>query len=107
MQLGRVIKGPDVGTDADAEVEHLLADDIVVRHLHAGVAAGVFAVDHVDGAKAEVLVGAGDGVARDGAAGGAKDNDAAVGRPSDLDGQSTYVPDIMVLYKPDCSALAS
>lgn len=98
MQLVRVVKGPHVGANTNTEVEHFLANNVVVGYLYAGITATVLVVDHVNGAEAEILVRAGNGVVRDGAARGAKYDDATVSRSSDLHGgQSTFIPEIMAL----------
>lgn len=83
-QEERVVEGPDVRADGNADAEELLAGDDVVSHKDVGIAAAVQVVDHVDGAKAFVGGGRSDRIAGYGGAGSAEQDDSSVSAAGDL-----------------------
>lgn len=79
-----IAKGPNVGTNANAKVEQLLALDVVVGDADASIATIVLAVDHVDGTEADIVRRRDDGVASNGATGRTEDDNTAISRALDL-----------------------
>lgn len=79
-----IAKGPNVGTNANAKVEQLLALDVVVGDADASIATIVLAVDHVDSTEADIVRGGDDGVASNGATGRTEDDNTAISRAIDL-----------------------
>lgn len=84
LQGRRVIEGPGVGANSDAQVEELLALDFVVGDTDTSVATVILGIDHVDGAKTNVVGRGDDGVAGDGASRRTENDDTAISRAVDL-----------------------
>lgn len=84
LQGRRVVERPGIGANPDAQVEELLALDIVVRDTDTSVAAAILGVDHINGAEAHVVRRGDDGVARDGASRRAEDDDTPIRRAVNL-----------------------